>query len=113
MDTTTSFILRFARPSESKVGGTHWWLNRQILQRIATQMSLVSQAIGFSILGILMIVNRHQADLTGLAGAMIGGISAILVATVLFVAACLHWRFCARHRTALPVRRQSFRLTLN
>ena len=49
-------------------------------------MSLVSEAIGFSILGILIIMNRHQAELNGLAGGsavgMIGGISAILVATV-------------------------------
>jgi hypothetical protein len=46
-------------------------------------MGLISEAIGFSILGILIIMNRHQADLNGLAGgsavAMIGGISAIFV----------------------------------
>jgi hypothetical protein len=36
---------------------------RRVLQRIATRMSLVSEAIGFSILGILIIVNRHQAEL--------------------------------------------------
>jgi len=45
-------------------------------------------------------MNRHQADLNGLAGgsavAMIGGISAILVGTVFLVATYLHWRFCAR-----------------
>jgi hypothetical protein len=74
-------------------------------------MSLVSQAIGFSAFGILIIVNRHQADLNGLAGgsavATVGGMSAILVGTVFFVAACLHWRFCARH----PVTRQSVRFT--
>jgi hypothetical protein len=29
-------------------------------------MSLLSEAIGFAILGILIIVNRHQADLNGL-----------------------------------------------
>jgi hypothetical protein len=60
-------------------------------------------------------VNRHQADLNGLAGgssvAMIGGISAVLVATVFLVAACLYWRFCVRHPVALPVRRQPFRFT--
>ena len=78
-------------------------------------MSLVSEAIGFSILGILIIMNRHQADLNGLAGgsavAMVGGISAILVGTVFLVATCLHCRFCARHPAALPVRRQSARFT--
>jgi hypothetical protein len=76
-------------------------------------MSLVGEAIGFSILGILIILNRHQAALNGLSDgssvAIVGGISAILVATVFLVAACLHWRFCARHPAALPARRQSFR----
>ena len=79
-------------------------------------MSLLGEAIGFSILGILIIVNWHQADLNGLAGgsaavAIIGGISAIFVGTVLLVSAYLHGRFCARHPAALPVRRQSVRFT--
>ena len=78
-------------------------------------MSLVGEAIGFSILGILIIANRHQADLNGLSGgssvAIVGGISAILVGTVFLFAACLHWRFCARRPVALPVRRQSARFT--
>jgi hypothetical protein len=30
-------------------------------------MSLLGEAIGFSIFGILIIMNRHQADLNGLA----------------------------------------------
>ena len=74
-------------------------------------MSLVSEAIGFSVLGILIIANRHQADLNGLPGgssiAMVGGISAVLVGTVFLFAACLHWRFCARRPVAVPVRCQS------
>jgi len=78
-------------------------------------MSLVSEANGFSILGMLIMLNRNQTDLNGLGGgsavAMIGGISAVLTATVFLVAACLHWRFCLRHPVALPVRRQSFRFT--
>ncbi|MGA8655706.1 MAG: hypothetical protein WB586_06110 [Chthoniobacterales bacterium] len=110
MDATANFSLRFARASESKVETTDWLLSRQVLQRIATRMSLVSEAIGFSVLGILIIVNRHQADLNGLSGgssiAMVGGISAILVGTVFLVAACLHWRFCVKHSAELLVRRQ-------
>jgi hypothetical protein len=83
MDATANFSLRFARASDSKVETTDWLLSRQVLQRIATQISLVGEAIGFSVLGILIILNRHQADLNGLSGgssvAIVGGISAILV----------------------------------
>jgi hypothetical protein len=54
---------------------------------------------------MLIIMNRHQAELNGLSGgssiAMLGGISAILVGTVFLVVACLHWRFCAKHSIAL------------
>ena len=78
-------------------------------------MSLVSLALGFWVFAMLIIINRHQAELNGLSGgssvAMVGGIGAFLVGTVFLVAACLHWRFCARHPAALPVRRQSVRFT--
>jgi hypothetical protein len=112
MDATTNFSLRLAPASESKVETTDWLLSRQMLQRVATRMSLVSEAIGFSILGILIIVNRHQAALNGLGDvSMVGSISAILVGSVLLVAACLHWRFCTRRPLTLPVWRQSARFT--
>jgi hypothetical protein len=115
MDATANFSLRFAPASASKVEMIDWVLSRQVLQRVATRISLVSEAMGFLVVGILIIMNRHQADLNGLAGgssvAIIGGISAVLVASVFLVAACLHWRFCVRHPVALPVRRQSFRFT--
>ena len=115
MDATANFSDRFARPSESKIEMTDWVLSRQALQRIATRMSLLGEAIGFSILGILILMNRHQAELNGLSGgssfAMVGGIGAFLVGTVLLVAAYLNWRFCARHPATLPVRRQVARFT--
>ena len=115
MDATANFSLRFALAPQSKAETTNWVLSRQVLQRIATRMSLLSEAIGFSVLGILIILNRHQADLNGLSGgssvAMVGGIGAFLVGTVFLAAACLHWRFCARHPAALPVRCQSVRFT--
>jgi hypothetical protein len=115
MDATANFSLRFARASDSNVETAVWLVSGQTLQRIATRMGLLSEAIGFSILGILIIVNRHQADLNGLSGgssvAIIGGVSAILVGTVFLVAACVHWRFCARRPAALPVRHQSVRFT--
>ena len=115
MDATANFSLRFAGPSESKIETTDWALSRQVLQRIATRMSLLGEAIGFSILGILILMNRHQAELNGLSGgnfvAMVGGILASLVGAAFLVAGCLYWRFCVRHPAALPVRRQSFRFT--
>jgi hypothetical protein len=92
-----------------------WLLKRQSLERIATGLSLISQAFGFSIFGKLIIANRHQADLTDFAGcsfvAIVGGLSAILVGTAFLIAACLYWRFCARRSAALAVRRKTARLT--
>jgi hypothetical protein len=115
MDATANFSLRFARPSESRIETTDWVLSRQVLQGIATRMSLLGEAIGFSILGILILMNRHQAELNDLSGgssfAMVGGVGAFLVGTVFLVAAGLHWRFCVRHPAALPVRRHSVRFT--
>ena len=115
MDATANFSLRFARASDSEVEATGGLLSRQVLQRIATRMSLVGEAIGFSILGILILMNRHQAELNGLSGgssfAMVGCIGAFLVGAVFLGAACFHWRFCASHPATLPVRRQSVRFT--
>jgi hypothetical protein len=113
MDATANFSLRFTRASESKVETTDWVLSRQTLQRISTGMSLISLALGFWVFAMLIIVNRHQAELNGGGSsvAIVGGIGASLVGTVFLVAACLHWRFCVRHPVALPVRRQSLRFT--
>jgi uncharacterized integral membrane protein len=115
MEATANFSLRFARASESRVETADRSLSRQVLQRIATRMSLVSLALGFWVFAMLIIINRHQVELNGLSGgsfvAMVGGIGAFLVGTVFLVAAGLHWRFCARHPAALPVRHQSVRFT--
>jgi hypothetical protein len=115
MDATENFSLRFARASESKVETTDWLHSRQTLQRISTGMSLISLALGFWVFAMLIFINRLQAELNGLSGgssvAIGGGISAVLLSTVFLVAACLHWKFCARHPATLPVRRQSFRFT--
>ena len=117
MDATANFSQRFAQVSESKVEAADSFLGRLVLQRIATRLTLISKAIGFSILGILITMNRHQADLNGLAGgsavAMIGGISAILVSTGFLVATYLHWRFCARHSAERLVTLQSARFTFS
>src|SRR5215469_10644447 len=93
MDATANFSLRFARASDSKAKTTDWLLSRQALQRISTGVSLVSLALGFWVFAMLIIINRHQAELNGLSGgssfAMVGGIGAFLVGTVFLVAACL------------------------
>jgi hypothetical protein len=113
MDAITNFSLRVAEGSDAKPEKP----KRATLQRIVTGISLVSLAVGFSILGTLIIVNRDQAELNGLSGgsfiAMVGGIGAILVGTAFLVAACLHWRFCARRSAALSVRHQSARLVFS
>ena len=85
------------------------------LQRISTGLSLVSLALGFWVFAMLIIINRHQAELNGLSGgssfAIVGGIGAFLVGTVFLGAACFHWRFCASHPAMLRVRRRSVRFT--
>ena len=68
----------------------------QTLQLISTRGSRLSMSLGFSIFGILLIVNQHQADLNGLSGsssfAAFGGIAAILVGTGFLVTACLNYK---------------------
>jgi hypothetical protein len=51
MDATSNFSLRFDQGSESNVRMADWLLARQTLKRIATGLSLTSQAFGFSIFG--------------------------------------------------------------
>ena len=115
MDATSNFSLRFAQASESKARMADRGLTRQTLETIATALSLISQALGFSIFGALIIANRHQADLNGFAGgslvAVVGGISAILVGSVFLIAAHLYWRFCVRRSAPLAVSRKTARLT--
>jgi hypothetical protein len=53
-------------------------------------------SLGFSIFGVLIIVNQHQADLNGLSGsssfAMFGGIAATFGGTAFLVTACLNYK---------------------
>jgi hypothetical protein len=56
---------------------------------------------------MLIIVNRHKADLNDFAGdsfvAMVAGTSALLVGTAFIIAAFLYWRLCAgRSAARLP-----------
>jgi hypothetical protein len=108
MNTTSNFSLGFASASEPTPDRL---FDRQPLQRIATATSLISQAIGFSDLGMLIMLNRHQADLNVPSGnsclATVGGMSAILVGAAFLVAACLYCRLRAGRFVALPIRRRS------
>ena len=115
MDATSNFSLRLPQASESKVRMADRLFTRQTLVKIATGLSLISQAFGFSIFGTVIIANQHQTDLNGFAAgsfvAMSGGVSAILVGTAFLIAACLYWRFWARRSAALAVSRKTVRLT--
>ena len=113
MDAATNFRLRVAEGSEARTENP----KRATLQRIATGISLVSLAVGFSILGTLIIMKGDQAELNGVSGgssmAMVGGISAILVGTVFLVTACLYLWVRVRWPVAFPLRRQTARLTFS
>jgi len=99
MDATSNFSLGFTQGRESKTKTPNRLFNQQALQMISTGLSLISLSLGFSIFGILIIVNQHYAELNDLSGhsslVMVGGVGAILVGTAFLVTACLHWRFCA------------------
>jgi hypothetical protein len=111
MGANYNFSLGFAQGTGSKAKTPDRLLKRQPLQEICTGMSLVSLCLGFPVFGMLIIVSRHQADPNGLSGdsfvAAAGGICAFLVGMAFLVAACLHWRFCARRSAAPSDRRQS------
>jgi hypothetical protein len=115
MDATSNFGLRFAQASGSDAGVPERLLRRQALERTLTGLSLVSQALAFSIFGILIIANRHQADLSDFVGgsfvATVGGAGAILVGTAFTIAAFLYWRFCTRRSTGVAISRKTARLT--
>jgi hypothetical protein len=115
MNATSNFTFGFVPASTAKIETPDRLLSRRTLQRIATRMSLVSLALGFWVFAMLIIINRHQAELNGLSGgssfAMVGAIGAFLVGTVFLGDACFHWRFCASHPATLPVSRQSVRFT--
>jgi hypothetical protein len=53
MDATSNFSLRLAQASESKVRMADRLLTRQTSEKIAIALSLISQALGFSIFGTL------------------------------------------------------------
>jgi hypothetical protein len=87
--------LGFAQGTGPKNETSERLFYRQPLRKIWTTMSLVSLSLGFSVLGILIIVNRHRADLNGPSGdsfvAAVGGIGGLVIGVFFLVIACLHW----------------------
>jgi hypothetical protein len=57
------------------------------LQKISTVISLVGLALGFSVLGLLIIAQEHDGG-----ASITGGILGILLGTAFLIAACLHWK---------------------
>ena len=100
MDVNYNFRLGFAQGTESQTETPSRLIGHKAIQMISTGVSLVSLFLGFSIFGILIIVNHHQAELNDFAGggssATVAGIGAILLGAAFFVAACLHWRLAVR-----------------
>ena len=95
--------LGFAQGRGPKNETSERLFHRKPLPKIWTTMSLVSLSLGFSLLGILIIVNRHRADLNGASGdsfvAAVGGIGGLVVGVFFLVTACLHWSILSRPST--------------
>jgi hypothetical protein len=59
------------------------------LERISTSISLVGLALGFSVLGLLIVAKEHDGG-----ASITGGILGILLGTAFLIAAGLHWKCC-------------------
>jgi hypothetical protein len=57
------------------------------LEKISTSLSLVGLALGFSVLGLLIVAKEHDGG-----ASIIGGILGILLGVAFLIAACLHWK---------------------
>jgi hypothetical protein len=63
------------------------------LDKISTTLSLVGLALGFSVLGLLIVAKDHDGG-----ASMTGGILGILLGAAFLFAACLHWKRADRIR---------------
>jgi hypothetical protein len=61
------------------------------LEKISTAISLFGTALGFSVLGLLIVVNQHDGD-----ASILGGIFGILLGAAFLIAACLHLKHCGQ-----------------
>jgi hypothetical protein len=68
------------------------------LERISTAISLLGLALGFSVLGLLIVAKEHDG------GASIsGGILGILLGVAFLIAVCLHWKRCDQIQSGFQV----------
>ena len=61
------------------------------LEKISTAISLFALALGFSVLGLLIVAKEHDG-----CASITGGILGILLGlgVAFLIAACLHWKRC-------------------
>ena len=59
------------------------------LEKISTAISLLGLALGFSVLGLLIVAKEHDGG-----ASITGGILGILLGAAFLIAACLHWKCC-------------------
>jgi hypothetical protein len=96
MDVPFKSRLGFAQGAQPKTEMFERLLRRQTFRRVWTTISLVNLSLGFSVFGILIVVNRHRADLNGPSDdsfvAAVGGIGGLVIGIGFLVAAYLHGR---------------------
>ena len=63
------------------------------LQKISTAISLGGLALGFSVLGLLIIAKEHDGG-----ASITGGILSVLLGAAFLIAACLHWKCCDQNQ---------------
>jgi hypothetical protein len=68
------------------------------LQKISTSLSLVGLALGFSVLGFLIVTKEHDGG-----PSVTGGVLGILLGAAFLIAACLHWKCCDQIQSGYPV----------
>jgi len=59
------------------------------LDKISTAIGLIGLAMGFAILGLLIVAKEHDGG-----ASITGGIIGILLGAAFLIAACLHWKCC-------------------
>jgi hypothetical protein len=57
------------------------------LEKISTAISLVGLALGFSVLGLLIVAKEHDGG-----ASITAGILGTLLGAAFLIAACLHWK---------------------